>query len=154
MYVKGVLMENIVQYYKSAFDSEWFWLLVALIVADLLLGNVMAWTQKIYTSKKGISGFIKHFGILISVTLVLPLIQAISKNEVIAISVIMYLCYLYLISILETLGKMGYPIPSFLKDRLTQVVESKLNIEITDVSDSEIKADVKTELNTRKDDVK
>ena len=147
-------MENIVQYYKSAFDSEWFWLLVALIVADLLLGNVMAWTQKIYTSKKGISGFIKHFGILISVTLVLPLIQAISKNEVIAISVIMYLCYLYLISILETLGKMGYPIPSFLKDRLTQVVESKLNIEITDVSDSEIKADVKTELNTRKDDVK
>jgi len=147
-------MENIVQYYKSAFDSEWFWLLVALIVADLLLGNVMAWTQKIYTSKKGISGFIKHFGILISVTLVLPLIQAISKNEVIAISVIMYLCYLYLISILETLGKMGYPIPSFLKDRLTQVVESKLNIEITDVSDSEIKADVKTELNTRKDDIK
>lgn len=123
---------SVIVYYQQALSNVWIWLLIGLVVADLILGNIMAWTTKVYTSKKGISGFIKHFGILAVVLLILPLITAVMGSNSVPVWVTIYLDYLYGVSILETLAKMGVPIPSVVTDRLTQVVESKLKIEVED----------------------
>lgn len=125
-------MSAIANYYHNALSNPIIWLLVAVIVADILLGNVMAWSTGQFTSKKGVAGFIKHFSILVVTLLITPIMTAVLGSNGIPISICIYLIYLYAISILETLGKMGVPIPSSIKDRLTQVVESEIKVKVDD----------------------
>lgn len=136
-------LTNIIIYYHQGLNNPLIWLLSVLVVSDLILGNIMAWTTKIYTSKKGISGFIKHFGILACVFLVLPMINAVLGSNAVTIGITTYLVYLYVISILETLGKLGMNIPPVIADRLTQVVESRLKIEIEDKDKNKVEMSLK-----------
>lgn len=100
----------------------------------------MAWTTKIYTSKKGIIGAIKHLGVFFVVMLLLPMVSAVSESSAISISIVAYLCYLYSVSVIENLAKLGFPIPDQITDRLTQVVESRLQIQIDDDEEHKITA--------------
>lgn len=133
-------MEILTTYYNDAFNNPVVWLYGALVVSDIFLGNIMAWTTKIYTSKKGIIGAIKHLGVFFVVMLLLPMVSAVSESSAISISIVAYLCYLYAVSVIENLAKLGFPIPEQITDRLTQVVESRLQIKIDDDEEHQITA--------------
>lgn len=71
------------------------------------------------------------------------MINAVLGSNAVAIGITTYLVYLYAISILEALGKLGMDIPPVIADRLTQVVESRLKIEIEDKYKNKVEMNLK-----------
>lgn len=113
--------------------------LLAAMICDYVTGMAAAWMTKELSSKRGIQGVIKKVFYLMIVAVgmgidYLIVVMAgklgvqLGINYIVGLLVIVWLIINELISILENSGRIGVPMPEFLKkllDRLKQTTEQK-----------------------------
>lgn len=101
-------------------------LYLAAVFVDIVLGNIKAWTTSDVDSSVGLRGSIKHFGVMTFVMVLLPAVTAFTETDVLAYGIITYLIYQYMISIVENLSKLGFPMPEFIVESFRRLHEDQL----------------------------
>lgn len=96
-----------------------FYILLALMLSDIAIGTITGFANGLLSSKINKEGMSRHFSILIFVIVLTYAFQQLGEGEVVSLLNIFY-SMSYLISIIESLDKLGVPIPSFITDRLKQ----------------------------------
>ena len=94
------------------------------VIFDIITGYVKAWFAKLTNRKtnstKGLFGLVKHSIVLTGMLALYPYLISIGFDWV-AQSLMAFLLYNYLVSIVENLGEIGVPIPDWLSKRLTKL---------------------------------
>lgn len=104
-----------------------FYILLALMLSDIAIGTLTGFAKGLLSSKINKEGMSRHFSILIFVLVLTYAFQKVGEGELITLLNLFY-SMSYLISIVESLDKLGIPIPSFISDRLKQNnLEEKIN---------------------------
>lgn len=104
-----------------------FYILLALMLTDIAIGTITGFASGVLSSRINKEGMSKHFSILIFVMVLTYAFQKTGEGELISLINIFY-SGSYLISITESLDKLGIPIPSFIADRLKQNnIEEQIN---------------------------
>lgn len=121
-------MENLEPALEIIRDAEtWKILVVPLIIMafDYLTGFLKAVKNKNVVSSKLRDGLIKKSGecIIIIISVFLQYLVGIPKE--VSLSVSCYISIMELISICENLGKLGVPIPKFIRERLECLVKEE-----------------------------
>lgn len=140
MIIEGHKVEviNNLTLYASKLPFTFIIILVIAIVLDYITGLLRALYERKGNSKTHYKGIIKKIGIIIGV-----LIGTISdlllsdNNPIITTMLIVIFVGGECLSIIENLGVMGVSIPPWLKDRLTQVIETVNEEEINEVKNKE-----------------
>lgn len=140
MIIEGHKVEviNNLTLYASKLPFTFIIILVIAIVLDYITGLLRALYERKGNSKTHYTGIIKKIGIIIGV-----LIGTISdlllsdNNPIITTMLIIIFVGGECLSIIENLGVMGVSIPPWLKDRLTQVIETVNEEEINEVKNKE-----------------
>jgi toxin secretion/phage lysis holin len=99
--------------------------LLIFVIADYLTGLSAAWYQKTINSEVGLKGIIKKFCLFIPVGIGFWLDSLTGTEFLRSLAIFFYIANEG-ISILENLGKMNIPIPSAMKDALTQIKDKKV----------------------------
>ncbi|WP_261809560.1 phage holin family protein [Levilactobacillus humaensis] len=95
------------------------------VMADLLTGIVKSFTHRSKVkadSSRGLRGLAKHLLIILLVITIYPILDVLQFDAVSNAVVLFYIAE-YAISILENLQVMGFPIPSFLKQRFEKMAK-------------------------------
>lgn len=95
---------------------------VFLVLFDILTGISKAIFNKKANSTKGLTGIIKHVLVVVLVFFTYPYLN-ILKFEWASIAFIVFFITTYGISIVENLGILGIPLPTFVKERLNKLHE-------------------------------
>ena len=104
-----------------------FYILLALMLSDIAIGTITGFVNGVLSSKINKEGMSKHFSILIFVIVLTFAFQKMGEGEIVSLLNIFY-SGSYLISITESLDKLGVPIPDFITDRLRQNnIEEQIN---------------------------
>ena len=104
-----------------------FYILLALMLADIAIGTLTGFVSGVLSSKINKEGMSKHFSILIFVVVLTYVFNKTGEGELVSLINVFY-SGSYLISIIESLDKLGIPIPSFIADRLKQNnIEEQIN---------------------------
>ena len=129
-----------IEFYRNLIqDNEILLLYLTSVIVDILLGNIAAWYTNDVDSSVGLRGTIKHLGLLAFVMLFLPVLSLYMGNNILSISIVSYMVYQYVISIIENLSILGFEMPDWIEEKLRRLRETN---EI-DVSDSAtVKIDV------------
>lgn len=102
------------QQFKGMEDNRLIWLFVWVIIIDIITGFAKSVVTHHTTSRKGTTGLIKH-GVLLLIMLTLyPMLDANGMNSA-ADTFVSFYCLFYGVSIIENLGQMGVPFPSWVK---------------------------------------
>ena len=96
-----------------------FYILLALMLSDIAIGTLTGSANGVLSSKINKEGISRHFAILVFVLVLTYVFQKTGEGELISLVNIFY-SMSYLISIVESLDKLGIPIPDFISDRLKQ----------------------------------
>ena len=100
-------------------SSDYFFITVILIFFDFLTGVLKSIKLKKTNSSIGLSGLIKHIGVLLSIIIIIG-IYYFNENIYTNFSLytfVVFLYYFYALSIVENLVEIGVPIPNFIKNR-------------------------------------
>lgn len=109
-------------------SSDYFFITVILIFFDFLTGVLKSIKLKKTNSSIGLSGLIKHIGVLLSIIIIIG-IYYFNENLYTNFSLytfVVFLYYFYALSIVENLVEIGVPIPNFIKNKLKNE-QDKLN---------------------------
>ena len=109
--IDNVGFVNLVAYFQFAFKQPVFWLYVASVVADIILGNARAWITDDVNSDVGIKGTVKHFAVFSFVVVLLPPLAYYLGTSAVSVAITTYLVYQYMISVVENLGMLGFKVP-------------------------------------------
>lgn len=102
------------QHFQGMEDNRLIWLFVRVIIIDIITGFAKSVVTHHTTSRKGTTGLIKH-GVLLLIMLTLyPMLDANGMNSA-ADTFVSFYCLFYGVSIIENLGQMGVPFPSWVK---------------------------------------
>ena len=102
------------QHFQGMEDNRLIWLFVRVIIIDIITGFAKSVVTHHTTSRKGTTGLIKH-GVLLLIMLTLyPMLDANCMNSA-ADTFVSFYCLFYGVSIIENLGQMGVPFPSWVK---------------------------------------
>ena len=102
------------QHFQGMEDNRLIWLFVWVIIIDIITGFAKSVITHHTTSRKGTTGLIKH-GVLLLIMLTLyPMLDANGMNSA-ADTFVSFYCLFYGVSIIENLGQMGVPFPSWVK---------------------------------------
>ena len=93
------------------------------IIFDIIIGVIKAIQTKEISSKTGILGLSKHLIIFILVIIGKIILNNLGLENLIIPFTTFYIIF-YLVSITESLSKLGVPIPNFITDRLEQLKKS------------------------------
>ena len=94
-----------IEFYRNLIqDNEIILLYLVSMIVDILLGNIVAWYTNDVDSSVGLRGTIKHLGLLAFVMLFLPVLSLYMGNNILSISIVSYMVYQYVISIIENLS--------------------------------------------------
>ena len=104
-------MQLILLEYADMTNSISFWLYMALLLTDVVTGNIKAWVTKDVDSSVGVAGSLKHTALLGMIILLLPTLSAYMETNALAMGVLSYYSYQYAISIIENLGALGWGVP-------------------------------------------
>ena len=126
--IDNVGFVSLVAHFQFAFKQPIFWLYVATVVVDIILGNARAWITGDVYSDVGIKGTVKHFAVFSFVVVLLPPLAYYLGTHAVSTAVITYLVYQYLISIIENLGLLGYKVPKVFKDNLRRLDDDYVDI--------------------------
>ena len=107
--------------YHVLFKTSIFWMYIAVLLVDLISGNIRAWIQHDIDSTVGVKGSLKHFALFAFVTIFLPSLVMYTGDITMAQGVLVYFIYQYLISIIENFGLMGVSFPPELADRFRRL---------------------------------
>ena len=113
----------LIEHFESAFKDPLFILYIATVIVDIVLGNIKAWMNDDVNSKIGVQGTLKHVGVFTFVIILLPPLTYYLNNSGVAITILGYLVYQYIISIIENLGVMGFKMPDVFEKSFTQLKE-------------------------------
>ena len=116
-------MNLIIAEYTVMIDSLSFWLYMALLLTDIITGNIKAWVNADVDSSVGVAGSLKHLALLGMAIILLPTLSAYMETNVLSIAIVNYYSYQYTISIVENLGALGWGIPSQVANRLRRLKE-------------------------------
>ena len=116
-------MNLIIAEYMNMIDSLSFWLYMALLLTDIITGNIKAWVTSDVDSSVGVAGSLKHLALLGMAIILLPTLSAYMKTNVLSIGIVNYYSYQYTISIVENLGALGWGIPPQVANRLRRLKE-------------------------------
>lgn len=95
--------------------------LVTVILIDYLTGLIKAYVNKELNSKIGLKGLLKKLAIFVIILLSFEIDKLIVANGALKSMTIFYYVSIECLSIFENIGKMGVPIPNFLKGKLEQL---------------------------------
>lgn len=109
-----LLHELYFEHFEKLIDNPVFFAFFLIILIDILTGFLKSLVNKKTESGKGISGLIKHSTLLLVVCVLYPLCDIYGASGMADTLLIFYILF-YGISIIENLGQMGIPIPSWLK---------------------------------------
>lgn len=112
---------NLVAHFQIAFKQPIFWLYVASVIVDIILGNARAWINSDVDSDAGVKGTVKHFAVFSFVVVLLPPLSYYMGTQAVSIAVTTYLVYQYIISIVENLGVLGFTVPKIFEDNLRRL---------------------------------
>lgn len=129
--------------------SLWLWVLIAVISVDIVTGTCKSIKYKNWDSSISKDGLLKHFGILIIVTLIAILTRMSALEPAIAFSIMIKISFIltYVGSIMENFDALGWPVPDFARAYFNRV-RSEYDKKITDkYVEQEIET---TEPNTKK----
>ena len=107
------------------FVNEFWTFLLPLIfmLADFLTGTVNAWIKGDIKSSKMREGLGKKFGEIAIILLTNVACYALQINPQVCAAVVLYVVVMECISVFENLGKLGVPIPAFVKKALHDFAE-------------------------------
>ena len=118
---------SLMAHFNTLLKDPLFILYVAAVLSDLLLGNVKAWSLHIVDSDVGLKGTLKHGGIFMFVVIMLPPLTYYLGNPSVSMSILAYLVYQYMISIIENLGQLGYKVPKVFEERLRKIEQQEVD---------------------------
>lgn len=95
-----------------------------LIMFDIFTGLAKALIiKKNGDSTKGLLGLVKHLLVALLVVVAYPYLVVIGLQEIATTFVLFYIA-MYGISVIENLGQLGIPIPTFIKDRFAKLKDT------------------------------
>ena len=116
-------MSIILVEYTNMLDSLSFWLYIALLITDIITGNIKAWVTEDVDSSVGVAGSLKHLALLGMAVILLPTLSAYMETSALSIVIVNYYSYQYIISIIENLGALGWGIPPQIANKLRRLKE-------------------------------
>ena len=122
-------MIDIIEHYQIVFDSPIFWLYISCVIVDLVLGNIKAFRNNDIDSSVGLRGSLKHAGLAVFVVLFLPTLSAFVGDSTMSNGIVAYFVYQYIISIIENLGALGFPLPDSITEKFRRLGEGKYDSE-------------------------
>lgn len=108
------LHELYFEHLEKLIDNPVFFAFFLIILIDVMTGFVKSLVNKETSSSKGIGGLIKHSTLLLIVCMLYPYLDIYGAGGMADTLLVFYILF-YAISIVENLGQMGIPIPSWLK---------------------------------------
>lgn len=139
-------MSELLKIYQNLHSNTYFILYLAVLFSDIIIGNVTAWLKHKWDSNVGMKGTIKHLSVLLMIIILLPVVEWILPYKFtmsffdipvilnVSNTIMIYITYQNLFSLIENLGYVGIPVPSFIKNKMY-----RLNDEINTLSIEEIK---------------
>lgn len=103
-----------IKHLSALIDNPVFFAFFLAVLIDVMTGFVKSLVNKNTTSSKGLSGLIKHSTLLLIASVLYPFCDIYGASGMADTLLIFYILF-YGISIIENLGQMGIPIPSWLK---------------------------------------
>ena len=116
-------MNLIIIEYMHMIDSLSFWLYMALLLTDIITGNIKAWVTEDVDSSVGVAGSLKHLALLGMAIILLPTLSAYMESNALSIVIVNYYSYQYTISIIENLGALGWGIPPQIANKMRRLKE-------------------------------
>lgn len=95
--------------------------LISVILIDYITGLIKAYVNKELNSKIGFKGLLKKLAIFVIILLSFEIDKLILANGALKSMTVFYYVSIECLSIFENFGKIGVPIPNFLKGKLQQL---------------------------------
>lgn len=108
------LHELYLEHFVKLIDNPVFFAFFLIVITDILTGFLKSLIAKNTTSSKGISGLIKHSTLLLIASVLYPYLDIYGAGGMADTLLVFYILF-YAISIVENLGEMGIPVPTWLK---------------------------------------
>lgn len=108
------LHELYFEHFVKLIDNPVFFAFFLIVITDILTGFLKSLIAKNTTSSKGISGLIKHSTLLLIASVLYPYLDIYGAGGMADTLLVFYILF-YAISIVENLGEMGIPVPTWLK---------------------------------------
>lgn len=108
----------------SPSEIKLLYTLVLCIILDVFLGVAKSINLKELSSRTGIKGLSKHFVVLMLVLVGTIILHNLDLENLILPFTTFYVIF-YLVSIAESLAKLGVPIPNFITDKLEQLKDGE-----------------------------
>ncbi len=112
-------MHNILCLYS---DNKLFKAYLFIVLFDILLGTLKAFLTERVSSKINKQGITKHITIVIFIMFMMWLFDTLQIGEF-SISFLLFYIGSYMLSIIENLGEMGLPVPTWLTKYFTAIQE-------------------------------
>lgn len=110
---KDLVLETI----RVMAGSKYIFLLISVIMLDIMVGTVKAFILGESNSDVGLKGLIKHSIVLI-VTIVVSFYLLIFDLDLMGRTWVLFFIVQYITSLIENWGKLGLPLPEFIKEKI------------------------------------
>lgn len=117
-----VIIDNqtLIAEFKNLISNGFIQIFVWIVLGDIATGFCKGIYRKEGNSTKGLPGLIKHLLVVCLVVVAYPYLKIMGFSSIADGFVIFYIA-VYGISIIENLGQIGVPLPSWLKNHLSKL---------------------------------
>lgn len=115
-----------IDHFAGMEDNRVIWLFVWAVIIDIITGTARSLATHHTTSKKGTDGLIKHGVLLLIILTLYPMLDANGFKSAGDAFVVFYVMY-YALSIIENLGQMGLPLPTWIKKYIYKLSDDYIN---------------------------
>ncbi|EGO7766363.1 phage holin family protein [Enterococcus faecalis] len=117
-----VIIDNqaLIAEFKNLISNGFIQVFVWIVLGDIATGLCKGVYRKEGNSTKGLPGLIKHLLVVCLVVVAYPYLKILGFSSIADWFVIFYIA-VYGISIIENLGQIGVPLPSWLKNHLSKL---------------------------------
>lgn len=123
MPLEGIVDNAVVQLGQLLEENPAFRILVGLIVADIVTGTAASIIKKELSSSASMAGMTRKLMVMLMVA-ICKFIEPIAQGVPLGSLAALFYCGTELLSITENLGKIGVPIPAFIKNTLAKLREN------------------------------
>lgn len=106
--------------FKNLISNGFIQVFVWIVLGDIATGLCKGIYRKEGNSTKGLPGLIKHLLVVCLVVVAYPYLKILGFSSIADWFVIFYIA-IYSISIIENLGQLGIPVPSWIKKHLSKL---------------------------------
>ena len=107
---------EITSYYRDFLNDGLVLLFVAALIVDNVLGHVKAIRTRMWTSKVGTNGILRHAAVVTVVFILLPAMSYYMTDNTASNGILLVIVGVYMVSIMENLTHLGFP----LTDKITK----------------------------------